>query len=123
MFSIDDDFQFSSDPPKINTVPGTSRGCLTMNILSSAVVEHDKEIHLTIAENTTTQAVVVGATTTVLIEDNGSTLLCTHHERMTVGDSRYSYGGIVMVATYSYPMAVYREYLRWLSLLYKARGR
>ena len=109
MFSIDDDFQFSSDPPTINIVPATSRGCLTINILSSAVVEHDKEIHLTIAENTTTQAVVVGATTTVLIEDNGSTLLCTHHERMTVGDSRYSYGGI--------------EYLRWLSLLYKARGR
>ena len=89
MFSIDDDFQFSRDPPTINIVPGTSRGCLTIYILSSAVVERDEEIHLTIAENTTTQAVVVGATTTVLIEDNGSMLLClcTHHKRKTVGIS------------------------------------
>ena len=79
--SIDEDFQFSSDPPTINIVPATSRGCLTIYILSSAVVEHDEEIRLTIAENTTTQAVVVGATTTVLVEDNGSMLLClcTHH--------------------------------------------
>ena len=79
--SIDEDFQFSRDPPTINIVPGTSRGCLTINILSSAVVEHDEEIRLTIAENTTTQVVVVGATTTVLVEDNGSMLLClcTHH--------------------------------------------
>ena len=59
---------------------GTNRGCLTITIISSAVIEGQEEINLAI--NTTTVAAVVdGMTTVVISTDGGNAHTHTHSLR------------------------------------------
>ena len=68
---VDDDFHFATYPPTITIAPGMNRGCLSIYILSSEVVERNEEILLSINEDTT-KAIVDGLSTTkVVIEDHG----------------------------------------------------
>ena len=67
-----EDFRFPSDPPVINILSGMDRGCLTIEIIGSAVVEGEERINLEINE-TSTMAVVEDRQTTVVIESDGST--------------------------------------------------
>ena len=71
-FSEGEDFEFSSVPSVINIESGTNRGCLTITIISSPVIEGREEINLAI-NTTTTMAAVVGGTTTVVIRGNAHT--------------------------------------------------
>ena len=65
-----EDFQFPSDPPVINILSGMDRGCLTIEIIDSAVLKGEERINLEI--NKTTMAIVEDRQTTVVIEGDGS---------------------------------------------------
>ena len=67
-----EDFRFPSNPPVINILSGMNRGCLTIEIISSAVLEGEERINLEI-NKTSTMATVVDRQTTVVIESDGST--------------------------------------------------
>jgi hypothetical protein len=69
-----EDFEFSSQPPVINILSGMSRGCLTITILPSDLVEGDEDIHLAINEETT-MATVEEGNTTVMIASDGVVIL------------------------------------------------
>ena len=62
---------FDSVPPVINILAGTSRGCLTITIIQSDLVEGIESIDLQIAE-TSPMANVLEGRTTVGIEADGS---------------------------------------------------
>ena len=64
-----DDFYLSESPPTIEIPSRASRGCQNITIISSAVVEHDEEIHLSISEDTL--AVIEDQATTIVIKDGG----------------------------------------------------
>ena len=70
-----EDFEFSSRPPVITIMSGTSRGCLTITILPSDLVEGEEEIHLAINEGTTLATVEQGNTTVMIASDGGNVLL------------------------------------------------
>ena len=57
-------------PPVINILSGTSRGCLTINIITSALAESFEGIYLVINE-TTTMADVLEERTIVVIDADG----------------------------------------------------
>ena len=67
-----EDFRFLSNPPVINILSGMDRGCLTIEIIDSAVVDGEERINLEINE-TSTIAIVEDRQTTVVIESDGST--------------------------------------------------
>ena len=65
-----EDFRFSSSPPEIIIPSGTNRGCLTIDIIPSALVEGLEVFNLAISG--LTQAVIVeGNTTVVIAADEG----------------------------------------------------
>ena len=63
----------NENPAMIEIPLGGSRGCLTVTILSSIVVEHDEEIQFGI--NNTVLAVVEDATTAVFIQKDGGSYI------------------------------------------------
>ena len=58
----------------INILSGMRRGCLTIEIIGSAVLEGEERINLKINE-TSTMAIVEDRQTTVVIESDGSTYI------------------------------------------------
>ena len=66
-----EDFRFLSNPPVINILSGMNRGCLTIEIIGSAVLEGEERVNLEINE-TSTMAVVEDRQTTVVVESDGS---------------------------------------------------
>ena len=65
-----EDYAFDSVPPVINILSGMSRGCLTITIIQSDLVEDTESIDLLINE-TTTMANVLEERTTVIIDADG----------------------------------------------------
>ena len=59
----------------INILSGMSRGCLTITILPSDLVEGDEDIHLAINEETTMATVEEGNTTVIIASDGGNMYL------------------------------------------------
>ena len=72
LVSEGEDFEFGSQPPVINILSGMSRGCLTITILPSDLVEGDEYIHLAINEETTMAIVEEGNTTVMIASDGGN---------------------------------------------------
>ena len=56
----------------INILSGMSRGCLTITILPSDLVEGDEYIHLAINEETTMATVEEGNTSVMIASDGGN---------------------------------------------------
>ena len=71
-----EDYSFDTVPPVINILSGTSRGCLTINIIASALAEDIEGIYLVINE-TTTMADVLEERTIVVIEADGGSYVNT----------------------------------------------
>ena len=73
LFSLTEgeDYIFDSVPPVVNILSGMSRGCLSIHIISSPLVEDAESIDLLINE-TTIMANVLEGRTTVVIEGDGS---------------------------------------------------
>ena len=69
-FAEGEDYSFDSVPPVINILSGTSRDCLTINIIASALAEDTEGIYLVINE-TTTMADVEEESTIVVIDADG----------------------------------------------------
>ena len=58
----------------INILTGTNRGCLTINIIASPVVEGREELILFINEQNLTANVLDGDTTVIITSDGGMSL-------------------------------------------------
>ena len=69
-FADGEDYTFDSVPPVINILSGTSRGCLTINIIQSDLAEDIEAIYLVINE-VTPPAVVAEERTVVVIDADG----------------------------------------------------
>ena len=70
-FAEGEDYSFDSVPPVINIQSGMSRGCLTINIIASALAEDIEGIYLAINETTTMADVEEGSTIVVINADGG----------------------------------------------------
>ena len=68
-FLLDEDFIFSTTPPAITILAGTSRGCLAVDILSSDLIEGEEHLRLAIVKNTV--ANVRNGTASVIITNDG----------------------------------------------------
>ena len=70
IISVKEDFLIGERIPVISVPSGYTTGCVTIRILSSAVVERVEDIHIAIS-NTTLAEVVGNTITTVYIVDTG----------------------------------------------------
>ena len=77
IISVKEDFLIGERIPVISVPSGYTTGCVTISILSSAVVEHVEDIHIAIS-NTTLAEVVGNTITTVYIVDTGGMHIATY---------------------------------------------